>query len=137
MEKSAMIERMSQLLDAAGSETSNTSMRVPTALRDAAVLAVTELGVAPSTTALTIAALRARLEAVIMQATLDLHYERYPEARPDLGDLAIAVAELDGHPIAAEPERLRRAAAEVAGRHPAASPEDVLLCAEARALPAA
>lgn len=131
------IEQISELLDGGGPETSNTSMRIPTALRDAAALAVSELGVAPSATALTTAALRATLEAVVMQAVLDDHYARFPQARPDLGDLAVAAAELDGHPLAAEPERLRRAAAEITGHHPDASPEDVLLWAEARALPAA
>lgn len=137
MEVSQAVERISELLDAAGSETSNTSMRIPTALRDAAALAVSELGVAPSATALTTAALRAQLEAVVMQAALDAHYERYPWARPNLGDLAVAAAELDGHPLAAEPERLHRAAAEIAANHPDASPEDVLLWAEARGMPAA
>ncbi len=128
------VERISQLLGSDMEQTSNTSMRIPTALRDAAALAVRELGVAPSTTALTSAALRAALEAVVMQAVLDDHYERHPGARPDLGDLAIAAAELDGHPLAAEPERIRQAAAEISARHPNADPEDVLLWAEARAL---
>jgi hypothetical protein len=137
MEASAVIERISELLDGSGPATTNTSMRIPTALRDAAALAVRELGVAPSATALTTEALRATLEAVVMQAVLDDHYERYPQARPDLGDLAVAAAELDGHPLAAEPERLRQAAAEIARNHPDASPDDVLLWAEARALPAA
>jgi hypothetical protein len=136
MEASA-IERISELLDAGGPQTSNTSMRIPTALRDAAALAVSELGVAPSATALTTTALRATLEAVVMQAVLDDHYQHHPQAHPDLGDLAIAAAELDGHPLAAEPERLRQAAAEIARNHPDASPDDVLLWAEARALPAA
>jgi hypothetical protein len=137
VEERTAIDRIGELLDADTPETSNTSMRIPTALRDAAALAVRELGVAPSTTALTTAALRAALEAVVMQAVLDDHYEHHPEARPDLGDLAVAAAELDGHPLAAEPERLRRAAAEIVVRHPGASPDDVLLWAEARALPAA
>jgi len=137
MEARAAIDRIGELLDVGGPETSNTSMRIPTALRDAAALAVRELGVAPSATALTTAALRATLEAVVMQAVLDDHYEHHPEARPDLGDLAVAAAELDGHPLAAEPERLRRAAAEITARHPDASPDDVLLWAEARTLPAA
>lgn len=72
-----------------------------------------------------------------MQAVLDDHYEHHPQSRPDLGDLAVAAAELDGHPLAAQPERLRQAAAEIARNHPGASPDDVLLWAEARALPAA
>ena len=137
VEAMTAIERISELLDAGAMETSNTSMRIPTALRDAAALAVRELGVAPSTTTLTTAALRAALEAIVMQAVLDDHYERNPETRPNLGDLAIAAAELDGHPLAAQPERLRQAAVEIAAKHPGASPDDVLLWAEARALPAA
>jgi hypothetical protein len=131
------IERISRLLDSAGTQTSNTSMRMPTALRDAAALAVAELGVAPSATALTAAALRATLEAVVMQAVLDDHYRSYPRACPSFSDLAIATAELDGHPLASDPDRLRRAAAEIIERHPDATPDEVLLWAEARALPAA
>jgi hypothetical protein len=137
MEVPAVIERISELLDGDELETSNTSMRIPIALRDAAALAVRELGIATSATALTTAALRATLEAVVMQAALDDHYQHYPQARPDLGDLAIAAAELDGHPLAGQHERLRLAAAEIARNHPDASPDDVLLWAEARALPAA
>ena len=137
MEQQKAIERISELLDDGEHETSNTSMRIPTALRDAAALAVKELGIAPSATALTTGALRATLEAVVMQAALDDHYEHHPRARPDLGDLAIAAAELDGHPLAAQPGRLRQAATEIATNHPGASPDDVLLWAEARALPAA
>jgi hypothetical protein len=137
MEVPAVIERIGELLDGSELGTFNTSMRIPTALRDAAALAVRELGIAPSVTALTTAALRATLEAVVMQAALDDHYEQHPQARPDLGDLAIAAAELDGHPLAGQPERLRQAAAEIARNHPDASPDDVLLWAEARALPAA
>lgn len=137
MEASEVIERINALLDQDVVETANTSMRIPAALRDAAALAVKELAAAPSATALTIAALRSTLESVVLQAVLDEHYERHPAARPDLGDLAVAAAELDGHPFAAEPARLRAAAVEIAGRHPDATPEDVLLWAEARALTAA
>jgi hypothetical protein len=137
MELQVVIERISELLDDGELGTSNTSMRIPTALRDAATLAVKELGIASSATALTTTALRATLEAVVMQAALDDHYERHPQARPDLGDLAIAAAELDGHPLAGQPGRLRQAAVEIAANHPDASPDDVLLWAEARALPAA
>jgi hypothetical protein len=93
------------------------------------------IGAASSTTALTAAALKGRLEAAVMQAVLDDHIRQYPEARPSLGDLAVAAAELDGHPLAGEPARIRQAALEVEARHPDAEPEDVLLWAEARAIP--
>ena len=71
-----------------------------------------------------------------MQAVLDDHFRQHPEARPSLGDLAVAAAELDAHPLAGEPTRIRQAALEVEARHPNAEPQDVLLWAEARALPA-
>jgi hypothetical protein len=38
-----------------------------------------------------------------MRAALDAHYTQYPEARPDLADIAIATAELDGNQLAADP----------------------------------
>ena len=70
-----------------------------------------------------------------MARTCEDHYAQHPEARPDLADIAIAAAELDGSPLAADPERIRRAAAEIAATHPDPEPEDVLLWAEARAFP--
>src|ERR1700683_166405 len=107
-------------------------MRIPKALRDAAALAVSELGVAPSATVVTANALRTFLEGTVVLAALDLHFEKYPEARPSLADLAIAAAEIEGSPLAPRPELLRRSAAEIQRRHPQAEPEDVLLWAEAR-----
>lgn len=129
------IERISRLLDSDMTQTSNTSMRIPTALREAAALAARELNAAPSATALTTMALRSALEAAVMRAALDEHYAQHPEARPDLAGIAIATAELDGNPLAADPDRIRRAAAEIAALHPHPEPEDVLLWAEARAFP--
>ncbi len=137
MDAATAIDQISALLDEGMRETSNTSMRIPTTLRDAASLAVKQLGVATSATALTTAALRATLEAVVIQAVLDDHYRQHPQARPDLADLAVAAAEIDGHPLADKPERLRSAAAEISVRHPGATPEDVLLWAEARGFAAA
>lgn len=77
-------------------------MRISEALRDAAALADEHLHVAPSTTALTADTLRNRLEAVVLQAALDSHYREHPKARPSLADLAVAAAQLDGHPLASE-----------------------------------
>jgi hypothetical protein len=126
------IDRINELLDSADPETTNTSMRIPKALREAAALAVSELDVAPSTTVMTANALRMLLEGTVALAALELHYEEYPEFRPSLADLAIAAAEFDGSPLARQPDLLRRAAAEIVQRHPDAEPEDVVLWAEAR-----
>ena len=127
-----VIDRINELLDSTDPETINTSMRIPKALREAAALAVIELGVAPSATVMAANALRTLLEAVVNQAVLERHYEEYPEFRPTLADLAIAAAELDGNPLAQRPDLLRQFAAEIQQRHPGAEPEDVLLWAEAR-----
>lgn len=108
-------------------------MRIPESLRDAAALAVEHLHVAQSTTALTADALRSRLEAIVLQAALDSHYRENPRTRPSLGDLAVAAAELEGHPLATRPDLLRRAAEEVVRTHPEADADDVLLWAEAQA----
>jgi hypothetical protein len=133
----AVIDRINELLDSTDPETVNTSMRIPKTLREAAALAVSELGVAPSATVMAASALRTLLEGVVMQAVLDRHYEEYPEFRPTLADLAIAAAEIEGSPLAQQPELLRRSAAEIRQRHPDAEPEDVLLWAEAREYTAA
>jgi hypothetical protein len=131
------IDRIIDLLASEETETANTSMRLPSALRDAAAIAVNDLGAAPSTTALTTAALRTTLEAVVMQGVLDQHYQQHPYARPSLADLAIAAAELDGNPLAGNHAQLRRAAAQIIAVHPDADADDVLLWAEAQqAVPA-
>ncbi len=106
-------------------------MRIPAALREAAALAVSELGAAPSITALAADALRARLDALVVEAALAAHYERHPQARPSLAELAIAAAELDANPLAAHPDLIRRAAAVIVECHPDADADAVLLWAEA------
>jgi hypothetical protein len=124
---------MRALLERADDTTVGTSMRLPAALREAAALAVDELGAAPSATALTADALRDRLEAIVTAAALEAHYAQHPEARPSLAELALAAAELDGHPLAAQPELIARAAAAVVLHRPGADADDVLLWAEALA----
>jgi hypothetical protein len=125
------IDRINELLDSTDPETINTSMRIPKALREAAALAVEHLGVAPSTTILTANALRTMLEGAVVMAVLERHFQEYPEARPSLAELATATAVIHGHPLAQQPELIDRAADEIQKRHADASPEDVLLWAEA------
>ena len=135
MRRHTVIARINKLLDAEDDATVGTSMRLPPSLREAASLAVDELHVARSTTALAADALRSRLEAIVMQAALDEHYAANPQARPSLADLAVAAAQLDAHPLASQPDVLRRAADAIVARHPHADADDVLLWAEALASP--
>lgn len=132
MDDLTILDRINDLLDVEDDSTVNTSMRLPVALRDAAALAVERLGVAPSTTTLTAAALRTALETAVMEASLEAHYERHPGARPSLAEVALALAAQDGSPIAHRPEVIERAAAEVTARRPGAGADDVLLWAEAQ-----
>lgn len=129
----AALDSIVALLEAGGEETTNTSMRLPVALRDAAAIAVERLGVASSTTALTSHALRRSLEAIVARAALDAHYEAHPDARPSLAEVALAAAEQDGDPLVQEPERIRIAAADIVLVRPDADADDVLLWATAAA----
>ena len=132
MKELDVLDRINALLDAEDETTVNTSMRLPVALRDAAALAVDQLKVAVSTTALTASALRAAVETAVMEAALDAHYTQHPAARPTLAEVALALAAQDGSPLATRADLIEQAAAEVLERRPGADADDVLLWAEAQ-----
>ena len=127
-----ILDEINRLLDADADTTVNTSMRLPSTLRDAASLAVRHLRVADSTTSLTAAALRRVLEAAVTEAALEEHFAQHPQARPSLAEVALALAAQDGSPLAEHPELLERAATQVLARRPDAEADDVLLWAEAQ-----
>ncbi|MEX2626858.1 MAG: hypothetical protein WD225_08220 [Ilumatobacteraceae bacterium] len=132
MDVLAALDQINRLLDLDDEETVNTSMRLPASLRDAAAIAVERLGAAPSTTAMTVAALRQSIETAVMDAALHAHYEQHPDARPTLVEVALALAEQDGSPLAGRHDLLATAAEAVVLRHPDADGDDVLLWAEAQ-----
>jgi hypothetical protein len=127
-----LLDRLNALLDSADETTVNTSMRLPGRLRDAAALAVDKLGLAPSTTALTAAALRQTLETAVMRAALDTHYAAHAGSRPSLAEVAQALAAQEASMLAESPDAIVRAAEELLARHPNAGAHDVLLWAEAQ-----
>lgn len=127
-----VLDEINRLLDADGGVTVNTSMRLPSGLRDAASLAVRHLGVAESTTGLAAASLRRFLETVVMEAALEAHFDEHPHARPSLAEVALALAAQDGSPLADRPELVERAAVEVVEYRPDADADDVLLWALAQ-----
>lgn len=132
MDELAVLDEINRLLDADAETTANTSMRLPAALRDAAALAVTHLGAAESTTAMTAAALRQAVETAVMQAALEAHYEQHPHTRPSLVEVTLALAAQDGSPVAQRPDLVERAAAQLTARRADADADDVLLWAEAQ-----
>jgi len=115
-------------LDGEGQATVGTSVRLPTSLREAAVLA-TDMGLTRSVTELTVGAVRDALEAFAQRSILDAHYQAHPEARPSLGEVALATAQLDGNPLADRPDLVERAASEVVAVKADPSPDDVLVYA--------
>lgn len=122
------LSRLLDLLDAADTGPVGTSVRIPGALREAAALAA-EMGLTASTTELAVRGLREQLEALAQQAVLDAHYAQYPHARPSLAEVALAAAQLDGHPLADRPDLIRRAASEIVGVLDDPTPDDVLIFA--------
>jgi hypothetical protein len=122
------LKKLLDLLDKEDDATVGTSVRLPVHLRDAAALAA-EMGMAASTSELTVRGLRNMLEGFAQRAVLDAHYRRHPEVRPDLADVAQMAAELDGNPLAQRPDLVRRAAVEVVDIKPDADADDVLLYA--------
>lgn len=113
-------------LDGAGENaTVGTSVRLPAALRDAAAAAV-RAGLFPSVTDVTARGLQGELEAAVNRAVLDAHYREHPESRPQRWEIALAAAELSGHPLAARPELIRRAADELVRIVAEPSPDEVL-----------
>lgn len=128
----ARVDELLTILDGLDdSQSTVTSFRQPAALRDAVRLAV-ELGLAGSPNEVAVEAVRGRVEAFAHFLALEEHFTAHPHVRPTLGDLAIAAAELDGHPLADHQEFLRQCADEVADIRPDANGEDVLLYAAGR-----
>ncbi len=115
-------------LDTSPSETVGTSIRIPARMRDAIALA-TDMGLAASTTELTIRGLRDTLEAFAQRAVLDAHYRRHPKARPSLAEVALAQAEIDGNPLAGRPDLLEEAATRIRAVREDPTPDDVLVFA--------
>ena len=124
------------LLDTDAEDTVGTSVRIPTALRDAAAVAV-GLGLTPSTIELSVRGLRAVLEAFAQRAVLDAHYQAHPAARLDVAEVALAAAAIDGHPLAHRPDLVRRAAEGVRDLILDPTPDDVLAYAAGLAAAAA
>ena len=90
------------------------------------------LGVAASTSALTVDALRRMLEQAAFDIGLELFYEASPASRPSLAEVACALAVLEESEFAGMDDEITRAAEEVFARHPDAEPKDVLLWLEAQ-----
>lgn len=130
------LQRLLDLLDSTGEERIGTSVRLPANLRKAASLAA-EMGLVESTTELTVRGLHDALDMFAQRAVLDAHYQSHPDARPDLAEIALAMAELDANPLARQPRLIRRAAVDVAALKDAPSPEEVLLYAAGLAAAAA
>lgn len=121
------LQRLLDLLDRVDDDTASvgTSVRLPVALRDAAAVAV-RAGLLSSVTEVTVRGLQAELEAVANRAVLDSHYREHPGARPERWEIALAAAQLSGHPLAERPDLVRRAADELTRIVDDPSPDEVL-----------
>jgi len=82
-----------------------------------------------SSNELGVTAIRDRLELFAQRVALDMHYEMHPDSRPTLAEIALALAELDGDPLAADPDLIAAAADAVVHFKPTANADDVLMYA--------
>lgn len=111
----AAIADVGRLLSASIDDPENkkTSLRVNRSLWEAADVAVRH-GWALSLTDLVEQSLAARLVGITSSATeqaaLDEHYARHPKARPDLWEVAVTAAQIDGNPLSDHPDLIRKAA---------------------------
>jgi hypothetical protein len=122
------LDRFLDLLDSADDVTAGTSIRLPGNLREAAWIA-TQVGYGVSVSELTVKGLRDVLEGISWRLILDEHYRQYPEARPSLAEVAIALAEMDDNPLCSRPDLIARAAEWASEHHPDADADDVLFVA--------
>ena len=104
------------------------SIRIPAGMHEAMRVAV-DLGLADNVNDAYVSAGARNLEAFAQRLAFEAYYLEFPEARPSITEVALAMAELSEDPLAAHPDLIERAAVEVVARKRDAQPEDVLLYA--------
>ena len=95
-----------------------TSLRLPVAVHEAAMLA-TALGMDPSLTAATSAALLDRVRRFVRAEALAGHLAAFPDDEPALADVVLRRASGSEHPAATRPDLVRAVAEVVVQRDPA------------------
>jgi hypothetical protein len=112
----AAATEIAELLGASVTDRRNkpTSLRLNVSLREAAEVAVAH-GWSPSFTALVEGSLATALGDLVAgiaeQAALDQHYEAHPDTQPELWEIAVAAARIDGRGVAEHPDLVQAAAA--------------------------
>lgn len=125
------LDVLNSALDSSDAETLVTSLRQSRALAHA-VKAAVRLGWAVSANDGVNRAVREELEAFARRVALAEHLDAHPEARPELAEVAIALAEIRHDALADHPDLIRRAAAELVAVKADAGPDDVLIWALSR-----
>ncbi|MCL2467977.1 MAG: hypothetical protein FWF02_09605 [Micrococcales bacterium] len=133
MDVEQVIDRIAELLDEPGSESSVTSVRIRSNLRAAQDLAREHLGLTEPIGQLVEQGIAQALRGVVFRAGLQAYFARYPESRPSLGQVAFALAEQEADPLCRlGPQVFEQAAAQIVADHADASPEDVIVWVHAQ-----
>lgn len=122
------LDELIAALARADDSTAVTSIRQGRSLREAARLAV-DLGWAGTASDGMNRALREQLEAFALSSALDQHVREHPQARPELAEVALALAEITHSPLADQRDLVQRAATEIVEVKPDADADDVLVWA--------
>ncbi|MCL2848721.1 MAG: hypothetical protein FWE61_01590 [Micrococcales bacterium] len=133
MDAEEAIDRIIGLLDEPGSDSSVTSVRIRSNLRQAQDLAREHLGLTEPMGQLVEQGIAQALRGVVFRAGLQAYFARYPELRPSLGQVAFALAEQEADPLVQlGPEVFEQAAAQIVADRADASPQDVVVWVHAQ-----
>lgn len=137
MDAEQVVDRIIELLDEPVSGSSVTSVRIHSNVKQAQDLAREHLGLTDPMSDLVEQGIRDKLNALVFHAGLEAYFARYPQSRPTLGEVALAMAQQDGDPLATRLDlaAFQQAAEQVVQHRPDASPEDVILWLHAQEAP--
>ncbi|MCL2423987.1 MAG: hypothetical protein FWD11_08890, partial [Micrococcales bacterium] len=124
MSAEQVLDQIIRLLEEPATESSVTSVRIRSNVKQAQDLAREHLGLTEPMSDVVEQGIRDALRALVFRSGLEAYLARHPQSRPTLGDVAFALAEQDRDPLAHElgPAAFQRAAEQIVQDRPAASP---------------
>jgi len=134
MDVEQAIDRVIELLEEPASDSSVTSVRVRSTIKQAQEIAREHLGLTEPMSDLVEQGVREALRGLVFRSGLEAYLARNPQSRPTLADVAFALAEQERDPLVRElgPEAYQRAAEQIVQDRPDAGPEDVVVWVHAQ-----
>ncbi|MCL2092049.1 MAG: hypothetical protein FWH11_12775 [Micrococcales bacterium] len=127
------IDRVIELLEEPTSDSSVTSVRIHSNIKQAQDLAREHLGLTEPMGDLVEQGIAEALRGLVFRSGLEAYLARHPQSRPTLADVAFALAEQDRDPLTELGRAVfQRAAEQIVADRPDASPDDVIIWVHAQ-----